>query len=59
MLTVICGWQILTEEQLLSRHLVSGVIKIRERHKVSRVQHTALNGCKHYMLNLALMLEHV
>lgn len=58
-MNLICGCQILTEEQLLSRHLLSGVIKIREKHKVSRVRHTVLNGCKHYMLNLALMLEHV
>lgn len=58
-MNLICGCQILTEEQLLSRHLLSGVIKIREKHKVSRVRHAVLNGCKHYMLNLALMLEHV
>lgn len=59
MLTRMDGRQILTEEQLLSRHLVGGVAETTEEHKVSRVQHAVVENCKRYMLNLAFMLEQV
>lgn len=44
MLTRTGGCQILTEEQLLSRHLVGGVTETTEKHTVSRVQHAVLEN---------------